>query len=160
MAKAEKKVAAKRLYMTGEYDLKQIAAMFGINAATVSTWNKEEGWSEEFDRDAKIVNDSEAIVRELIHHTLSVLKAKARRASKQLENGDIKDMADMEMISAKDVDGLSKLYAQIKRKELEFADKLKIIGDFLTFSVQRDPSVFGELSKLTNAYIEKISYKK
>lgn len=160
MAKAEKRTAGRVLYMTGKYDQNDIAKMLGVNAATISKWNKEDGWSEEFDRDTKIVNDSEASIRELIHYNLTILKAKARKAQKQLEDGDVTDAADMSLITGKDIDGLSKLYAQIKRKELDFADRVAIVSEFLAFTSTAQPELVETIGKLTDAFIEKISYKK
>jgi hypothetical protein len=160
MAKLEKRTAARTLYMTGKYELGEIATMLGVSNGSISKWNKDEGWSEEFDRDTKIVNDSEASIRELIHYNLTILKAKARAARKALDDGDLDDASQMELITGKDIDGLSKLYAQIKRKDLEFADKVIIISDFLSFSASKRPELFDSIQQLTDGFIEKISYKK
>lgn len=160
MAKAEKRTAARELYMTGKYDLGQIAAMLAVTSGTISKWNKEDGWSEDFDRDTKVVNDSEASVRELIHYNLTILKAMARNAKKLLDDGEIDDASKMPLITGKDIDGLSKLYAQIKRKDLEFADKVIVISDFLSFAATKRPDLTTDIQALTDGYIEKISYKK
>ena len=160
MAKAEKRTAARTLFMTGKYGLGDIATMMGVSNGTITKWNAEDGWSEDYDRDTKIVNDSEASIRELIHYNLTILKAKARAAKKALDNGDLEDASQMELITGKDIDGLSKLYAQIKRKDLEFADKIIVISDFLSFAASKRPELNTDIQSLTDGYIEKISYKK
>jgi hypothetical protein len=160
MAKTEKRTAARTLFMTGKYGLGDIATIMGVSNGTITKWNAEDGWSEDYDRDTKIVNDSEASIRELIHYNLTILKAKARAAKKALDDGDLEDASQMELITGKDIDGLSKLYAQIKRKDLEFADRVIIISDFLSFSANKKPELFDSIQQLTDGYIEKISYKK
>jgi hypothetical protein len=160
MAKAEKRAAAKILFMSGKYGLDDIRLIVGVSAATITNWNREEGWTEDYDRDVKLTNDSEAIIRELIHHNLLVLRTRARNAQKRLESGDINDASEMELISAKDVDGLSKLYAQIRRKELDFADRVMVVTDILGHANATMPEAVPMLTKLTDSYIEKISFKR
>lgn len=160
MAKADKRIAARTLYMTGKYDLGEIATILGVANGTLTKWNKEEGWSEEFDRDIKITNDTEASIRELISYNLMIVKAKARRARQELEDGKITDASELKLITGSDIDGLSKLFAQIRRKELDFADKVTIVSDFLSFAATKRPDLFKDIQTLTDGYIEKISFKK
>lgn len=160
MAKPEKRTAARTLYMTGKYDLGEIATILGVSNGSITKWNREEGWSEEFDRDAKITNETEASIRELISYNLMVVKAKARKARKELDEGIVTDAADLKLITSTDIDGLAKLFAQIRRKELDFADKVNIIADFLTYASTKRPELFTDIQTLTDGYIEKISFKR
>jgi predicted transcriptional regulator len=156
MAKNEKRGAAKDLYLTGQYNQGRISAMLGVTPNTISKWAKEDDWEDEYDKVIRITESTETRIRELIDYNLMVLQARVKVRKESLENGDVESAAELELIDGKQTDGLSKLFAQIKRKDLTNADKIQIIDEFLKYIESKDLSFAKEIIVFTDGFRDKI----
>ncbi len=158
MAKNNEKISAARsLYLTGNYNQAEIARMLGISDASITKAKKEEGWEEEIVMQQKIEESSESIIRELVHYNLMILRGRARKGMKSLEDGETTDASDLTLISGKETDGLSKLFAQIKRKDLAFSDTVNIITNLLDFIARKDKSLAEQVTAYTDEYIQDLT---
>ena len=158
MVKEDKRAAAKALYLTGNYTQERIAAMLNVNAITVSNWKTKDGWELERDELSRLTDSTETHIRALINFNLMVLKAKANKRRTSIETEQI-DAADLELISAKETDGLAKLFAQIRKKELLFSDKVSVVTDFLEFVGVKDKALAQQLTPYSDDYIQDLIKK-
>lgn len=159
MAKNEKRQAAKDLFMLGDYTQVDIGKMLGVSETTLSKWKDADGWEEERDKVKRIATSSETRIRRLIDYNLMVLEAKM---DFRLETVDTEGAQthELEMISSKETDSLSKLFAQIKRKELTIADYLRILTEFLKFLETRDLTLAKTITEHLDVFRDKILNQK
>jgi predicted transcriptional regulator len=156
MAKNEKRQAAKDLYMTGEYTQQRISAMLGVTPNTISKWVKDDNWEGELDEHTMLQNDILTDLRFLLRRDLKIMRAKAERDDATVKSGDIESIADLRTTDKGEIDGLSKLFAQFKRKELSNSDKIQIIDLFLKYVEGKDLSFAKELIQFTDGFRDKI----
>ncbi|MBL7813617.1 MAG: DUF1804 family protein [Saprospiraceae bacterium] len=159
MAKNEKRQAAKDLYMLGDYTQVDIGKMLGVSETTLSKWKESDGWEDERDRVKRIAVSSETRIRRLIDYNLMVLEAKMDFRLASID-GEEMQAHELEMISSKETDSLSKLFAQIKRKELSIADYLRILTEFLKFLETRDLALAKTITEHVDVFRDKILNQK
>jgi hypothetical protein len=161
MAKNEKRQAAKDLFMLGDYTQVDIGKMLAVSETTLSKWKDLDGWEDERDKVKRIATSSETRIRRLIDFNLMVLEAKMDFRLKSLNNTEGSLLPhELEMISGKETDSLSKLFAQIKRKELNIADYLRILTEFLKFLEPRDLALAKNVSEQVDAFRDKMLNQK
>ena len=156
--KEDKRAAAKELFLTGNFTQERISQMLNVNNATVSNWKTKDAWDVERSELSRLSDSTETHIRGLIDFNLFVLKAKAERRRAALTDGKTQ-AADLELISAKETDGLSKLFAQIKKKELVFADKVSVVTEFLEFIGAKDKTLAQSLTTFSDDYIQDLVKK-
>lgn len=131
MAKhSDQRLKAKSLYLTGQYDQKEIAGLVGVSEKTISKWKNDEDW------------DS------LKESLLTTRENELRRLYKMLRilNDAIDDRSDTGIpINSKEADAVLKLSTAIKNLELEtsIADKVEVGMDFINF-VRKDDLEFSK----------------
>jgi transposase-like protein len=158
MAKEEKRQAAKSLYLTGEYTQDRIAAMLGINSATLTKWKASDNWEDERDMSQRLTTSSETYIRELIDFNLMVLQAKVRAQKAEFADGKIA-LKDMKLIDGKETDALSKLFIQIKPKELTVTITAGVVMKFLLFVESKSKEIAKTLTPYSDEFIQEFIKK-
>jgi hypothetical protein len=136
----DKKNKAKSLFLTGQYDQKEIAEIVCCSEKSVSKWKIEGDW-ESFKTSLLTTRENEL-----------------RRLYKMLQN--INDSIDEKSnqkipINSKDADAVLKLTAAIRNLEIEtsIADKVEIGTAFINFIRKDDNDKAKEITKLYEAFL-------
>lgn len=120
------------LFMKG-WPQKDISGVLKVSEKTVSHHVKKKKLRDKREDEYLFEHTSAQQIRELIQHNLTIL---TKIAAKQKEEiGDDLTVAELEkkLITKGDADGLSKLYAQIKGKELEWDVIVSITRQFMEY---------------------------
>lgn len=122
---SDKRQKAKSLYLTGQYDQKEIAQLIDVSTKSLSKWKQEESWDE--------LKESLLTTRENeLHRLYKMLR---------ILNDDIDVKAeDKKPINSKEADAVLKLTSAIKNLELEtsVADKVEIGMEFINLVRKED----------------------
>lgn len=142
MAKqTDKRQKAKSLYLTGQYDQIEIAAIVGISTRSITKWKAEDAWDD------------------LKESMLTTRENELRRLYKMLRilNDDIDKKADEKKpISSKEADAVLKLTAAIKNLEIEtsIAEKVEVGMDFINLVRKEDVELSKQITKWFDIYIQ------
>lgn len=139
--KTESRLKAKSLYLTGQYDQKEIAEITGVSEKTISTWKQEEDW------------DS------LKESLLTTRENELRRLYKMLRNlnDSVDEKAALNIpINSKDADAVLKLTAAIKNLELEtsIADKVEVGTAFINMVRKEDIDLSKKIASWFDAFLK------
>ena len=155
MAKEDKRRTAKELYMTGNYTQERISALLGINAVTITKWKATDDWEKERDKKNRLSESSETRIRQIIDFNLSILQARVEEQEKSAEAGNI-TKSEMKLIDGKETDALAKLFAQIKKKDLSFSEKVEILTRFFDYLQTKNKGVAESVMPYSDAYIQEL----
>jgi predicted transcriptional regulator len=122
----DKKDAAKILFMEGMAQ-KEIAKMIGTTEQSVTAWKKDGNWEELRTKRFVLEETNAEIIQELINYQLETLKLKVD------EWRDSGSGASRTMIGKGEIDALSKMYSAIKKKDVVWADYVRICRELMTF---------------------------
>lgn len=113
-----KKQKAKSLFLTGQYDQKEIAALVGASEKTISRWKQEDGWDSM--KESLLTTRDNELKR--LYKMLAILNDYIDEKSN-----------DKIPINSKEADAVLKLTAAIKNLELEtsIADKVEVGTAFI-----------------------------
>ena len=138
--------AAKELFFSG-FSQKKIAAIFNVSVQTLTRWKQDGNWDKER---AALFNSKQLIenrVLKLIEYQLGVLEEKAEQAE---------SLGELKSVDKGEIDALSKLFAAVKTKEITFAQKVKIITDFIEFISGENTELAKSIIKLSEQFILKL----
>ncbi|MFC5408015.1 DUF1804 family protein [Larkinella bovis] len=124
------KQIGKELYMLGK-PAQEIARMLDVSTTTVSNWTTKEGWREE--RASKLsqkktIQDSLLF---LIDYQLEALSEKVRKNREEMD--------ELPLLDKGEIDALSKMFAVIKGKELQWSNVVDVIREFGEAVNRKDP---------------------
>jgi DNA-binding MarR family transcriptional regulator len=143
----EKQAAAKVLYMDN-ISSKEIAAVLGISENTISKWAISDNWKAK--RISKEFSDQnrEEVVLHIVDYQLSVIKRMTEELS-EISDDDGNTMPPR-LLPPKIADEVTKFHNMVKRKEMEWADIVKILRQYTYFLAQNNP----ELAKKSTEYVQ------
>jgi predicted transcriptional regulator len=124
MSPQEIKDNAFDLFLNHGFSKTKIAKIVGKSVQTISAWAEEDKWDETRERNQKIEKNMKARIYRLIDHSLQVFEQEIER---QVEEGILKHL------DKGHIDGLSKLLAGIKAKEISFGNAVKLLTDFIAY---------------------------
>lgn len=140
----EKRIKAKTLYCTGQYDQKDIAEIVGISERTISVWKQDEGWED------------------LKESLLTTRENELRRLYKMLKN--LNDFLDDKNesclpINSKEADAVLKLTAAIRNLELEtsIADKVEVGTAFINMVRKEDLALSKIIASWFDTFLKQVS---
>lgn len=142
MAKTnENRGKAKSLYLTGQYDQKEIAALLEVSEKTIGKWKTEDDW-ESFKTSLLTTRENEL-----------------RRLYKMLKNlnDDIDFRSENKIpINSKDADAVLKLTAAIKNLEVEtsIAEKVEVGTDFINLVRKENVELSKQITKWFDVYLK------
>lgn len=143
MAKlTDKKQKAKSLYLTGQYDQKEIAGIIGVTEKTISRWKNDEEW-ESFKESLLTTRENEL---KRLYKMLKVL------------NNHLDKMAQENVpINSKEADSVLKLTAAIKNLELEtsIADKVEVGTAFIDFVRKENLDLSKEITTWFDMFLKR-----
>lgn len=142
----DKKEKAKKLFLTGQYSQKEIAAIVEVNENTVGRW----------------ANDPADKWEEMKTSMLTSRNSELRRLYKMLQN--INDSIDEKTfakipINSKDADAVLKLTAAIKNLEIEtsIAEKVDVGTGFINLVSKEDVELAKQISKWFDIYLNQFA---
>ncbi|MBS0647382.1 MAG: DDE transposase family protein [Verrucomicrobia bacterium] len=141
MARNEKRLKAKQLFLTGQYTQKEIAEITETSEKTLSTWKKEDDWES------------------LKESLLTTRENELRRLYKMLRvlNDAIDDKAAGNIpINSKEADSVLKLTAAIRNLELEtsIADKVEVATAFIDYIRKDDLEMSKKIANLFDGFLK------
>lgn len=132
-----------------------ISRIFRKSPNTVTRWAKEDNWEEKSVEEALFKETSGEQVRELITYQLKVLnKIKDIRQDDLQNSHEVADLRKL-LIDKGDIDALSKLYATIKGKEIEFTQITLIVKELVEYVERERIELAKELTPLAHEFIQK-----
>lgn len=137
----DKRINAKRLFLTGSYSQKEIAELVGASEKSISEWKKEDGWDT------------------LKESLLTTRENELRRMYKMLRvlNDNIDLSADLKIpIDSKQSDSLLKLTQAIKNLEIEtsIAEKVDVGIAFINLVRKDDVELAKTISQWFDVFIK------
>lgn len=141
-----KEDAAKELFFL-ELSQKKISEIIEVSEQTISRWCKKGEWDRQRAERQSSKESMENRVLYLIDYSLWVIEEKVK-----LSRIEGKPQA----IDKGEIDALSKLFASIKAKEINFAQKVKLISDFTDFINTEDQEIGKRIVKFSEQFIYKL----
>jgi uncharacterized protein YjcR len=137
----EKKQKARSLYLTGQYDQKEIAALVGATEKTISKWKHEEDWE----------GMKESMLTSRENELKRMYKILANLNEKTLE-----DIEEGKRVNPKDGDAVIKYTAAIKNLELEtsIAEKVEVGMAFINFVRPENVELSKEIAQYFDAFLK------
>lgn len=140
----DKRQKAKALYLTGQYDQKEIAEIVEISEKTISKWKQDDDW--------------ESMKTSL----LTTRENELRRLYKMLNilNNDIDKKAEEDIpINSKEADAVLKLTAAIKNLEIEtsIAEKVEVATEFINFLRKENNDLAKEFTKWFDIFLNQLA---
>lgn len=137
----DKRQKAKSLFLTGQYQQKEIAELVGVTEKTITKWKEEEDW--------------ESMKVSL----LTTRESELRRLYKMLQilNDDIDLRSENKIpINSKEADAVLKLTAAINNLELEtsIADKVEVGSSFINMLRREDPELAKTITKWFDIFLQ------
>ncbi|MGA0556539.1 terminase gpP N-terminus-related DNA-binding protein [Larkinella sp. VNQ87] len=140
------KQSGKELYMMG-LQSQDIARILGVSATTVSTWTSKEGWREE--RAAKLSQKRtiQDRILDLIDYQLEALNE--RVLGYRTANPD-----ELPLLDKGEIDALSKMFAVIKGRELQWATVVDIVREFAEHVHRKDADLAKALVPYSDDFLQ------
>lgn len=140
----DKRQKAKSLYLTGQYDQKEIAEIVEISEKTISKWKQDDDW--------------ESMKTSL----LTTRENELRRLYKMLNilNNDIDKKAEEDIpINSKEADAVLKLTAAIKNLEIEtsIAEKVEVATEFINFLRKENNDLAKDFTKWFDIFLNQLA---
>ena len=137
---SDKKQKAKAIFLTGQYQQKEIAKIVGVSEITLSKWKQEDGWD-----DMRI-------------SLLTTRQNELKRLYKMLNvlNNSVDKKSEKEQpIDSKEADAVLKLTAAIKNLEIEtsVADKVEVGCEFIDFVGKENSNLSKEITKWFDLFL-------
>lgn len=144
MTKKEQRDSAFDLFLNHEFSKSKIAKTMGVSVQTISAWADEDQWDEIREKNRKIEKDIKGRVYKMIDHSLRVFE---QEMDEQEKKGVLKHFDKGQ------IDGLSKLLAGIKSKEISFGNAVKLLTDFLTYLNTEDTVIAKRIIPHVDSFI-------
>lgn len=144
MERKELKNIAKGLYVTDELTQRRIAELLGVSEQTISKWAKKENWLETKVKHHHSEEARSQYILELIDYQLRALKQFAQEKE---------DKGALVSLDKGEVDALTKLYANVKQKEITFDAYCRIINEFITYLETKDITLVKALFRYTDDFL-------
>lgn len=132
---------ARSLFLTGQYNQKEIATMCGVTEKSIGKWKEEEGWEA---------------------HKLSLLTTRENQLRNLyliLENINGATLEDIEAgrkVNHKDADAAIKYTAAIRSLEMEtsIADKVEVGTNFINLLRKEEPDLAKTVTKWFDIFLQ------
>ncbi len=135
--------AGKALFMLNVPNV-EIARTLDVSETTVSNWVTKGGWRDERASGMAIKKTIQDNVLFLIDYQLEALR--------QLTE-EYRSAGKLKLIDKGEVDGLSKLFATVKGKELSWANVVTVIRELLEYLASKDPDLAKALVPHTDDFL-------
>jgi len=137
----DKRNKAKSLYLTGQYDQKEIAELVEVSERSITKWKTEENWED------------------LKESLLTTRENELRRLYKMLRilNDDIDLKAEKKIpVNSKEADAVLKITAAIKNLELEtsIADKVEVGMAFINMVRKENLELSKDITKWFDLFLQ------
>jgi transposase-like protein len=138
----QQKEKAKALFLTGQYEQKEIAELVGVSANTVSAWKNADKWEDQ--KTSLLTTRANQLSR--LYKMLAVL------------NDDLDEKAELKIpVNSKEADAVLKLTAAIKNLEYEtsIAEKVEVGMEFINMVKADDAELAKTITKWFDVFIQK-----
>lgn len=132
---------------------REISLIFKKSERTISTWGKEDNWEEKISDEAMFQETASGQIRKLITYQLKVLNMIAEKHDENLDDSlTIKELQD-KLISKGEGDAINKLYINIRGKELDLENTIRLVMEVLNYVKQEDLDTAKRLIPHINEFI-------
>jgi hypothetical protein len=132
------------LFLNNGLSKTKIAKIVGKSVQTISSWADEDKWDETREKNKKIEKDMKSRIYRLIDHSLQVFE---QEIESQIKEGKLKHLDKGQ------IDGLSKLLAGIKAKEISFGNAVKLLTDFHAHVNSQEPILAKNITPFIDGFI-------
>jgi long-subunit acyl-CoA synthetase (AMP-forming) len=109
---------------------KQIAAVLKTSERTIGVWKIKYEWDDRTVSYAIGKKTAEDNALEALAHQTRVIKLISKRLSETIDENSSLEILKGALIPKGEIDAVQKLFTTIKRKELEWGDKVRILREF------------------------------
>lgn len=145
----DKRAAAKVLYFEGTSQ-KAISSILNTAEPTLSRWKKEDRWAEELEERNNIEATNELYAKKAMNYQLKTINRMIEDYEKNEKQGVYS------LIGKGEIDALSKLYATIKKKDVEWITYVKIVKELMKYIEQADLELAKQIIELSNQFLNDI----
>lgn len=132
---------------------REISLILKKSERTISTWGKEDNWEEKISDEAMFQETASGQIRKLITYQLKVLNMIAEKHDENLDDSlTIKELQD-KLISKGEGDAINKLYINIRGKELDLENTIRLVMEVLNYVKQEDLDTAKRLIPHINEFI-------
>lgn len=117
---------------------KEISEIFKKSERTISTWSKEDRWEERIAEDAMFQETASSQIRKLISYQLKVLNMIAEKHEEALDPSLSAKELSNKLISRGEGDAINKLYINIRGKELDLENTIRLVMELMNYLKQED----------------------
>ncbi len=152
MSKLSKNEAAFILFDNG-INQKEIARILQVTEKTISSWKVKYAWEEKTVTYSLQKKTAEDNALEALAHQTRVIKLISKRLSDNIdENSDLEALKGA-LIPKGEIDAVQKLFTTIKRKELEWGDKVRILREFCGWLKNEDLTLAQSVVEHVDTYL-------
>jgi hypothetical protein len=137
--------AARILYFEGMQQIK-ISKLLNVDNSTVTRWKKQDDWEDKLKKRNQLMETNADIVQELISYQLRALRAR-------INNWEALEDEEPKLIGKGEIDALSKLYATIKKKDVEWTNYVQIMKEFMSWIQLKDLDLAKNLVEYSNEFL-------
>lgn len=150
MTKEERRENALDLFIEHGFSKQKIAKIIGVSVQTISAWAEEDKWDDTRAKRLKVEKNMKMRIYHLIDHSLEVFEEEIKIQ---------KDQGKLKHLDKGQIDGLSKLLAGIKSKELSFSDSIKLLTDLMDYINGQDNTLARSLVPYIDGFISELRKK-
>ncbi|MEA5461561.1 DUF1804 family protein [Arcicella sp. LKC2W] len=150
MTQKEKRENAMSLFVEQSFSKQKIAKFCGVSVQTISAWAEEDDWDSVRMDTLRVEKNMKMRIYKLIDHSLQVFE-------QEIENQ--KNEGKLKHLDKGQIDGLSKLLAGIKAKELSFSESVKLLTEFMEYVNTQDNHLAKELIPFIDGFISALRAK-
>jgi predicted transcriptional regulator len=137
------KDAAKLLYMEGTTQTR-IAELLKVTEKTVSQWKISGRWAEQRENLAMYEQTSIEMMHRLIHHQMKIIDQKIT---------DQEESGELEAISTKDIDALTKAFACVRNTQITWSAYVKTVRELLDYLHSRNLELSKQLLPFADDFL-------
>ncbi|MFA7466966.1 MAG: helix-turn-helix domain-containing protein [Desulfotomaculaceae bacterium] len=152
MSKLSKHEAAFILYDSG-VNQKEIARILEVTEKTISTWKVKYAWEERTISYSIGKKTAEDNALETLAHQTRIIKLISRRLAENVDEDSDLETLRSALIPKGEIDAVQKLFTTIKRKELEWGDKVRILREFCAWLKNEDLTLAQSVVEHVDVYL-------
>lgn len=141
----DKKDAAFTLFEQG-FTQKDMAKIFGVGEDTIGVWKKAGDWDSRIAGLNELYRLNSERVAKLISYQLRALEKTVARWEQDSDE-------QPKLIGKGEIDALSKLYATIKTKDMEWSTYIRVMREFIQFISTKDLALSKRLTETVNDFL-------
>ncbi|WP_347839307.1 hypothetical protein [uncultured Draconibacterium sp.] len=150
---AQSREAAIEALLKAGFEQTEIARILRLSENTVSKYSNKKGIKKRILEQSIKQNTAEEDALTSLAHQSKVVRMISEKLAENLSDDMTLDELKQSLIPKGEIDALQKLFTTIKRKELEWSDKVKILRQFTSFLKDEDMELARDIIPHVEVYI-------